>query len=153
MTDLSSFMGMSWGDVEDSVLLDDGIYDLEITGYYDTEYVNKDGDPGFIITVTAKATDVIEGDFDPSSLGRSELVRLKFFGSEKALANKSPTISLKQFTRAALDMSNNEMSSLDPASSLELLSGRRFLGVVKRAMEGRNNDIEVANVVKFLEAL
>jgi hypothetical protein len=150
--DLSDFMTMSFGDIPEQKLLEDGIYEFVVQGYFDRQY-EKDGETRTIVTVRTKADSVIESEYDDDDLGVSEVVRMDFFCTEPALAQKSPVISLRAFCRDILDLSSDEVANLDVAPALEMLTGRRFSGVVKRGMGGKNKDIPEAKITKVIEVV
>jgi len=152
MVDLSNFVSMSFGAVPEQKLLAEGIYEMVISGYYDTQY-EKDGETRTIINIRLKAAEVVEADFEEEDLDVSEPVRMTFFCTGPALAQKSPVISVRAFVRDILDLSTDEVDQLDVGPALEMLTGRRFRAVLRHEMGGKNKDVKEAKVAKILEVV
>lgn len=152
MVDLSDFMSMSFGAVPEQKLLAEGIYEMSISGYYDRQY-EKDDETRTIITVRLKAAGVVEADFEETDLEVAEPVRMDFFCTPPALAQKSPVISVRAFVRDILDLSTDEVDQLDVGPALEMLTGRRFRAVLRHEMTGKNKDVKEAKVARIIEVL
>ena len=144
MSNLDKLMSMNAEDTPDPVEVSEGQFRFNVKTYKVDE-VGENKTPK--VTVIVGVTGVIDADkFDPANIPNATPVRMEFWGTDKALAQRSAARSLKQFLCGALELPEE----LPYGELLEMSINSEFVGQVKIEMEGRDNDIPTPRINRII---
>ena len=147
-----AFLEKTPGDSPESKMLTNGVYTFAVKSYVAAE--EGEAKKG-TVRVNVRAVEVKDSDFLPEDLQYVQPARLKFWHTDAALAQPSPTISAKVFLRHVIggDMSDEEFVAAGYPALYEQTIGKTFVGEVRRGRSGKNQDgPEIANIVRIFRA-